>query len=200
MTRGVMSARVAAAAAAAMVVARTLLLGGCAGPGSGPYEPRGEAQRNTTRAEALNRDAAELIGSDDEGAERLLREALTEDLFFGPAHNNLGVVFLEQGKLYEAAAEFEWARKLMPGHPDPRVNLALCMEQAGRVDDALESYEAALQVWPEYLPAVQGIARATVRARREDPRMARWLEVIAMQGEDDGWVRWARERGAAGPR
>jgi Tfp pilus assembly protein PilF len=189
----------AAAAAAAVLAAGTLLLGGCAAPGSGPYEPRSEAQRNTTRAEALNRDAAELIGSDDEGAEKLLREALTEDLFFGPAHNNLGVVFLEQGKLYEAAAEFEWARKLMPGHPDPRVNLALCMEQAGRVDDALESYEAALQVWPEYLPAVQGIARATVRARREDPRMARWLEVIAMQGEDEGWVRWARERGAASP-
>lgn len=183
-------------AAAAMLIASALLLGGCAAPGAGPYEPRSEAQRNTTRAEALNRDAAELIGSDDEGAERLLREALTEDLFFGPAHNNLGVVFLGQRKLYEAAAEFEWARKLMPGHPDPRVNLALCMEQAGRVDDALESYEAALQVWPEYLPAVQGIARATVRARREDPRLARWLEVIAMQGEDEGWVRWARERGA----
>ena len=199
MRRGGMSA-VTVTAAAAMLAASALLLGGCAAPGSGPYEPRSEAQRNTTRAEALNRDAAELIGSDDEGAEKLLREALTEDLFFGPAHNNLGVVFLEQGKLYEAAAEFEWARKLMPGHPDPRVNLALCMEQAGRVDDALESYEAALQVWPEYLPAVQGIARATVRARREDPRMARWLEVIAMQGEDDGWVRWARERGAAGPR
>jgi Tfp pilus assembly protein PilF len=197
MTRRVMSA---ITAAAALLAAGTLLLGGCAGPGSGPYEPRSEAQRNTTRAEALNRDAAELIGSDDEGAEKLLREALTEDLFFGPAHNNLGVVFLEQGKLYEAAAEFEWARKLMPGHPDPRVNLALCMEQAGRVDDALESYEAALQVWPEYLPAVQGIARATVRARREDPRLARWLEVIAMQGGDERWVRWARERGAAGPR
>ena len=182
--------------AAAMLIASALLLGSCAGPGSGPYEPLSEAQRNTTRAEALNRDAAELIGSDDEGAEKLLREALTEDLFFGPAHNNLGVVFLGQGKLYEAAAEFEWARKLMPGHPDPRVNLALCMEQAGRVDDALESYEAALQVWPEYLPAVQGIARATVRARREDPRMARWLEVIAMQGEDEGWRGWAREHGA----
>ena len=59
------------------------------------------------------------------------------------------------------------------------------------------STQAALAVWPEYLPAVQGIARATVRARRSDERLARWLEVIAMQGEDEGWVRWARERGAA---
>ena len=56
---------------------------------------------------------------------------------------------------------------------------------------------APLATYLVYLPAVQGIARATVRARREDPRMARWLEVIAMQGEDEEWVRWARERGTA---
>ena len=121
----------------------------------------------------------------------------TPDVPAAEAFTDAGAAVERLILLYEAAAEFEWARKLMPGHPDPRVNLALCMEQAGRVDDALESYEAALQVWPEYLPAVQGIARATVRARREDPRMARWLEVIAMQGEDEGWVRWARERSAA---
>lgn len=65
---------------------------------------------------------------------------------------------------------------------------------------ASTNQQAALQVWPDYLPAVQGIARATVRARREDPRLARWLEIIAMQGEDEGWVRWARERGSAAGR
>jgi hypothetical protein len=50
-------------------------------------------------------------------------EALSADLFFGLAHNNLGVLYLKEDKLYEAANEFEWARKLMPGHPDPRMNL-----------------------------------------------------------------------------
>ena len=70
-------------------------------------------------------------------------EALTRDLFYGPAHNNLGVVFLNQDKLYEAANEFEWARKLMPGQPDPHVNLAITMERAVRNEDAYKSYEAA---------------------------------------------------------
>ena len=182
---------------AALSIALVAGMAACSSPQRGPYEPAKEAERNTARAEVLNREAADQLGVDDAAAERLLREALTEDLFFGPAHNNLGVVFLRKGELYEAASEFEWARKLMPGHPDPRVNLALCMERAGRVDDALESYEAALQVWPEYLPAVQGIARATVRARRKDPRLARWLEVIAMQGEDDRWRVWAIDQGAS---
>ena len=63
-----------------------------------------------------------------------------------------------------AANEFEWARKLMPGHPDPRVNLAMTLEMAGKVVEELASYGAALKVYPDYPPAVQGIASLTLRA------------------------------------
>jgi len=48
-------------------------------------------------------------------AETLLRRALTADLYHGPAHNNLGVLYLTQGKLFEAAGEFEWARGELAG-------------------------------------------------------------------------------------
>ena len=138
--------------------------------------------------------AADLLASDPERAETILREALTADLFFGPAHNNLGVLFLKQDKLYEAANEFEWAKKLLPGHPDPRVNLALVMERAGRNDEAFASYAAALEVWPNYLPALQGLASLTLRAGdREDPRVEGWLKEIGLRGED-GWADWARGR------
>jgi len=161
-------------------------------PPVGPYTPPSGAQRDTARAQELNREAADLLGSDPAQAEATLREALTADLFFGPAHNNLGVLFLGQDKLYEAASEFEWARKLMPGHPDPRVNLALVMERAGRTDEALAGYEAALEVWPGYLPALQGLASLTLRAGdREDPRLQGWLEEVALRGEG-AWKAWAR--------
>lgn len=63
------------------------------------------------------------MGRDIAKAERLFRSALAADPYCGPAHNDLGVVYLKGGQLYEAAAEFDWARKLMPGHPDPRLNL-----------------------------------------------------------------------------
>lgn len=175
-------------------LALTVLLGAaCASdPPVGPYTPPTAAQRDTARAQTLNRDAADLLDSDPVKAEVILREALTADLFFGPAHNNLGVLFLGQGKLYEAASEFEWAKKLMPGHPDPRVNLALVMERAGRTDEALAGYAAALEVWPGYLPAVQGIASLTLRSGdRGDPRLQGWLEEVALRGEG-AWKEWAR--------
>lgn len=163
----------------------------CAAPSPGPYAPMDERARDTSRAEQLSREGADVIASDPEKAEALLRKALTADLYFGPAHNNLGVVFLNAGKLYEAASEFEWARKLMPGHPDPRVNLGICLERAGRVSDAIESFEAALQVSPGYLPAIQGAALAMVRAGRSDERLAGWLSEIVMCADGAAWREWA---------
>jgi hypothetical protein len=75
----------------------------------------------------------------------------------------------------------------MPRHPDPRVNLGLVMEAAGCNDEAMASYDAALEVLPGYLPAIQGAARLALRSsRRDEPRLAGWLHVIALRG-DDGW-------------
>ena len=61
----------------------------------------------------------------------------------------------------------------MPGHPDTRVNLGLVMEAAGRNDEAMAIYDAALEVWPGYLPAVQGVASLSLRSgRKDEPRLA----------------------------
>ncbi len=174
------------------LLALSLLLPiGCASSRQGPYETPADVERDTQAAEQLTREAADLVHPAPRRAEALLREALTADLFYGQAHNNLGVIFLERAELYEAAHEFEWARKLLPGHPDPRVNLALTLDRAGRADDAFEAYETALEITPGYLPAVQGIARLVVRDGRRDARLQGWLERIVMEGEDELWREWA---------
>lgn len=134
----------------------------------GPYTPPTGLERNTHQAELLSREAADSIDEDDlEQAEALLRQSLTADLFYGPAHNNLGVVFLMQDKLYEAAQEFEWAKKLLPAAPDPRVNLALVLEKAGREEDALLAWEEALEAAPGCLAALRGRERLGGSSVRE---------------------------------
>src|SRR6185503_3230291 len=74
-------------------------------------------------AHELTLQALDVIESDPARAEELLNAALKADLYHGPAHNDMGVLYLRQSRLYEAANEFELARKLMPGTPDPRLNL-----------------------------------------------------------------------------
>ena len=172
--------------------------GGCAASdasrGAGPYQSQSEGGRDNARAQRLTHEAAALLDTKPQRAEALLREALTADLYHGPAHNNLGVLYLKMSppKLYEAAGEFEWARKLMPGHPDPRVNLAMTLERAGRTDDALETYETAMEVYPGYLPAMQAIASLQLRRGTPDERTQRFLSEIALRADDVSWREWAR--------
>jgi tetratricopeptide (TPR) repeat protein len=186
--------------AAVVVLAGLALLAGCRTQTTvGPYQVPGEADRETSVAEKMNREAADIIDSNPSMAEALLRDALTKDLFFGPAHNNLGVVFLHQKKLYEAAHEFEWARKLLPGNPDPRVNLALTLESAGRLQEAFKTYETALEVAPEDLAAIEGLASLALRTNRDDPRLRGWLDQIALNASEPGWATWARNYSARRP-
>lgn len=171
-----------------------VLSASCRSTNVGPYNPPTGSDRQTVVAEKLNREAADLIATDLDRAESILRDALTKDLFYGPAHNNLGVVYLKQDKLYEAANEFEWARKLLPGLPDPHVNLALVMERAGRQDEAFRSYEAALASAPECVAAMQGAAVNMVSQSRSDDRLAGWLDVVALRGETPEWRAWAASK------
>lgn len=195
--------------AAGVLACIALAVAGCAPQkvSSSPYATQPEVDRNATRAEQLTRRAVEAMDAstadnarenDAEAeallreAEALLREALAADLYHGPAHNNLGVVFLRQGKLYEAANEFEWARKLMPGNPDPRFNLALTLERAVRVDEALAMYATALEVQAEHIPSMQGLARLQIRQRKTDARTDGLLREIAFRGSSAKWRSWAQ--------
>jgi tetratricopeptide (TPR) repeat protein len=183
------------------IAAVLVAVSGCAGQRTtGPYSPITAGTRDTAKATRLNAEAAELLNlaaaKNDAAAikqaESLLREALNADLYFGPAHNNLGVIFLGRDELYEAAAEFEWARKLMPGHPDPRVNLAFTLESAGRVDDAIATYRTALEVLPDDIAAMQGLARLQVRSGKRDEETQRLISEIAFRGETPAWRAWAQ--------
>lgn len=147
--------------------------------------------RNPVKAQELAQRGADLLESDPVRAESLLREALTADLYHGPAHNNLGVLLLKRGELYAAAEEFQWARTLMPGHPDPRVNLALTFEKAGRFDDGLRECRTALEVRPGHLAAVQQLAKLQRRLNHSDAQTADLLRDIALRG-DQTWRDWAQ--------
>src|SRR5262249_41899058 len=98
-------------AALTFTLAATLLTACATGP-TRPYSPQTESQRDPAKAQRLTQEAAAIIDADPAKAEVMLREALTADLYHGPAHNNLGVIFLKRNDLFSAAGEFEWARKL----------------------------------------------------------------------------------------
>ncbi len=176
-----------------LLLAAVVLGGGCGlTPHRADNEPRLSARNQQLAAELTERATAYMM-SDPDRAMQLLREAIDADLFHGPAHNNIGVILLERGQLYEAAEEFDWARRLMPGHPDPRINLGISLERGGRMGDALDAYASALEVYPEHLPSMQALVRLQVRAGIHDAQTRDLLYQIVHRG-DASWRRWARSQ------
>lgn len=178
---------------AAVVLAGATLLCSCGGVARGPYTPQMEEfERNIPQAQDLFKQAMAAMDEHDlDGARALLHQALNADLYHGPAHNNLGVIYMRSGELYQAASEFTWARKLMPGHPDPRVNLAAALDAGGQHDSALAAARAALEVQPGYMPAMQAIALIHVRERDISKETLALLDEIAYRGENTQWRDWA---------
>ena len=174
-----------------MLLGVSVLITGCQSAPLSPYAGQSAQQRNTPKASQLSSQAAEILATDPDKAERLLREALAHDLYYGPAHNNLGVIFLSRGDLYEASSEFEWARKLMPGHPDPRINLAIALERGGQVEEAIATYQSVLEVRPELEAAMVGLASLQLRHRRPDQRTRTLLEQIAFTTANESTRSWA---------
>jgi Tfp pilus assembly protein PilF len=170
-------------------------LSGCGGA-RGPYASNGEQARDIQQAANRYQSAVAVIDSDPAAAEDLLREALGFDLYHGAAHNNLGVLLMEKGRLYDASEEFEWARKLLPGHPEPRVNLAIALHRGGKVLDALAAARTALEVRPGDLPALQTLAYIQVREGLANAETIADLDTIALRSGDPHWTSWARRQRA----
>ncbi len=174
------------------IIVALLMLGGCSTTSQNLADSSN--QRRPDVAARLADQATPLLGTDDEEAASLLLQAIQADPFCGMAHNNLGVIELNRGHLYEAATEFESARRLLPGHPGPRCNLALVYEEAGRLDDAKAAYETALEVQPGHLPSMQGLASIIVRIGASDDRLPELLENISIQSDSIEWRNWAAHR------
>lgn len=170
----------------------TALITGCSSNrDEGPYRSTGTQRRDVPKAEQLYQEAKPLLVTDPAKAEDLLRLALAADIYHGGAHNNLGVLLLQQERLYDAAEEFEWARKLLPGNPEPRVNLAIVLDRAGRAGDALDAAKTALEVMPGNLPAIQITALLQVRDGTTDAGTVALLDQISMRSDQADWRTWA---------
>lgn len=178
------------------LIAASLMMG--CGEARGPYNPDGSRTRDVVKAEERYQEALVSLAKappDDKAAEKALREALGHDLYHGAAHNNLGVLLLKQDRLYDAAEEFEWARKLLPGHPEPRVNLAIALERGGKHAEALDAARTALEVRPGNLAAIKTIAVIQIREALTDESTRAHLDAIVQRTRDPVWRAWAeRER------
>lgn len=150
---------------------------------------------NTEKARELNAQAMALILDEQyDEAEELLKDALTADVTFGPAHNNLGRVYYAKKQYYTAAWEFEYAAKLLPHHAEPRNNLGLVFESVGDYDEAVGHYEEALLIEPNNPELIGNLARTRLNRGDRDPEVRRLLNELMLKDSRPHWTEWAQDK------
>jgi len=154
-----------------------------------------DPRRDTEAARERNGEAVGLLKREEFAkAEKVLKAALAADVFFGPAHNNLGTEYYRQKKFYLAAWEFQYAAKLMPHSPEPRNNLGLVFEAVGRLDEAAKWYDEAIAIEPDNPELIGNLARTLLRSGHKDDRTRQVLSDLVMKDTRPDWVAWAREQ------
>jgi tetratricopeptide (TPR) repeat protein len=108
-------------------------------------------------------DSLHLLGMVEFGAGRpelavrMIRRAITLRDDDASYHSNLGLVLQTQGKLSDAALEYEQALKLKPDYLEALYNLGSARKAQGRLAEAASCYERALNLQPDYVEAYNNL-------------------------------------------
>jgi tetratricopeptide (TPR) repeat protein len=101
-----------------------------------------------------------------------LRTLWTDTLAKNPdcwlAHNNLGVMLLEDGDVETAATHFTRALQAKPDYREALINLANTFRSHGQRDDSMRLYAEAARRYPESTSAQTALAIALLEAGQAD--------------------------------
>ena len=117
-------------------------------------------------------------------SETLFRHALAITTNNDVAENNLGIVFLGQGKLNEAISLLQSAADLRPDNSPAHENLAKALLQTGRVADALVHYRKLLELQPENMEVHNIVGTVLVQQGRVQEGIEEWQKVLSVEPDN----------------
>ncbi len=97
------------------------------------------------------------------------------------AHNNLGAILLDAGRMDEAAIHFQKALDIQPGHTQARNNLGAVLFHKGRVDDAIAHYLRVLEIDPRSHEAYNNLGSGLLQKNRAADAVAAYQRALELQ-------------------
>jgi Flp pilus assembly protein TadD len=149
-------------------------------PGARPAS----AQEATTPEVTFQQGVAALKAGRLEEAEAAFRRVLKQGGNDAYVHNNLAIVYQQQGRHREAVAECREAIRLDPAYAAPRAVLGGSLLALGRVADATTALEAAVKRLPKDPLVREQLARAYERAGRPAAAIEQYRALREMAPKD----------------
>jgi len=113
--------------------------------------------------------------------ETLWRDTLAKNPGAWLAHNNLGVLLWDQGKIPEAIAQYEEALRFDPTYVQAHNNLGAALKQVGKIKEAIGQYEQALQFYPNFPEAHYNLAVALEEAGRTNDAIGHYEQALRLK-------------------
>ena len=107
-------------------------------------------------------------------AAELAAQAVHVDPDFAGALNNLGYDYAFQGKFDQAFPVMQHYIEVLPQEPNPQDSYAEILRMAGRFDEAVEHYHAALKLEPNFGESLLGLADTFALMGQEDKARAQY--------------------------
>jgi tetratricopeptide (TPR) repeat protein len=100
------------------------------------------------------------------------------------AENNLGIVYLGQGKLDQAISLLQAAVDLRPDNSPAHENLAKALLQKGKVTDALIHYRKLLELQPDNMEVHNLVGTVLVQQGHLKEGVEEWQKVLEIQPDN----------------
>jgi tetratricopeptide (TPR) repeat protein len=99
------------------------------------------------------------------------------------ARHALGKAFLDQGRVWEAVAQFRAAIAIEPDYAMPHYDLGVALAGVGRLDEAMGQYEQAVRLDPENAAAQNNLGQALLFRGRLDEGVAHCRAALKIDPE-----------------
>jgi len=100
--------------------------------------------------------------------ETLWRDTLAKNPDCWMAHNNLGLLLSDQGRIEEAMQHYHQSLQINPNNDEALYNLGVALAGEGRFDEAIENYRKAIQIDPNFGDALNNLGVALADEGRFD--------------------------------
>ncbi len=115
-----------------------------------------------------------------ESEERLWTDTLAQNPNCWLAHNDLGNILLQNGRVVEAMAHFQKSLEIEPNDSDAHNNLGTAFLQNGQVDDAIIQYLKALDINPKLANTHYDLGNIFVQKGQMDEAIDEYQKAVAL--------------------